>query len=542
MGGDLEYLMEVLGPGARSWAQRDGPSLSGYRVPSGPGGIRRGRPAGIVTTVAHRRAVGQTLTMNVLILGGGPAGVTAALRAAELGANVTLLERTLLGGTCTDDGCAPTRVLARAARLVRDAAQAPAYGIALPPAEVDFAALLSETQRIIYRLHEKKQLRHHLERVGVTVHEETGDARFVGPRQVALSDGQRFGADRIIVCVGGHARRLPIPGEELALTHSDIWGLDRLPRSMSIVGGAATGVQLATIFDSFGTRVRLLELAPRLLPGEDELVSATLASSLRERGVEVVTGIGGVQRLERRTRGVRLVFSDSAGAERFADDDVVVFAVGWPANVEQLDPMAAGVTAERGRIMVDDTLRTSAEGVFAAGDATGRMMLVQSAILEGRAAATNAVTDGHQVAGHGIVPHGGFTDPEYGSVGLTEEAASRLGPVVSATVPYDDIDRAVVDGRTEGACKLVFAADDRRLVGAHVVGEQAVEVVQLAAAAMAAGMTAEAIGGVELAYPTYTSIIGLTARQAVRQMEAEAQDRAAPLGRPSPEWESTSRG
>lgn len=491
--------------------------------------------------MAHLGSVGETVRVNVLVLGGGPAGVTAALRAAELGANVSLLERTLLGGTCTDDGCAPTRVLARAARLVRDAAQAPTYGIALPPAEVDFAALLSETQRIIYRLHEKKQLQHHLERVGITVHEETGDARFVGLRHIRLPDGRHFEADRIIVCVGGHARRLTIPGGELALTHSDIWGLDHLPRSMSIVGGAATGVQLATIFDSFGTRVRLLELAPRLLPSEDELISATLATSLTERGVEVVTGIGGVERLERRNGGVRVVFSDAAGGEHYADDDVAVFAVGWPANVEQLDPTAGGVTTERGRIVVDDTLRTTGEGVFAAGDATGRMMLVQSAILEGRAAATNAVTDGYQTAGHGIVPHGGFTDPEYGSVGLTEEAASRLGPVEAATVPYSDIDRAVVDGRTEGACKLIFGAGDRRLMGAHVVGEQAVEVVQLAAAAMAAGMTAEAIGGVELAYPTYTSIIGLTARQAVRQMDATEQGPASAQGRPSPEWESTSR-
>ncbi len=482
------------------------------------------------------------MRVNVLVVGGGPAGVTAALRAAELGANVTLLERTLLGGTCTDDGCAPTRVLARAARLVRDAAQAPAYGIALPPAEVDLATLLSETQRIIYRLHEKKQLRHHLERVGVTVHEKTGEARFVGPRRIGLPDGREFAADRIILCVGGHARRLPLPGAEVALTHSDIWGLDRLPRSISIVGGAATGVQLATIFESFGTRVRLLELAPRLLPGEDALISSTLAAALGQRGVEILTGIGGVERLEQRAGRIRLSYRDAAGAERIVDDDVVVFAVGWPANVEPLEVAAAGVTVERGRIVVDDTLRTTAEGIFAAGDATGRMMLVQSAIFEGRVAAANAVTDGQAVAGHRIVPHGGFTDPEYGSVGLTEEAAAGGGPILAATVPYTDIDRAVVDGRTEGACELIFSADASKLLGAHVVGEQAVEVVQLAAAAMAAGMTAEAIGRVELAYPTYTSIVGLTARQAVRQLEGREHVSSDARERLSPEWESTSRG
>ncbi len=491
--------------------------------------------------MAHLVTAPQTDVMEVLIIGGGPAGVTAALRAADLGARVTLLERTWLGGTCTDDGCAPTRVLARAARLVRDAAQASAYGIALPPAKVDLAALLSETQRIVYRLHEKKQLRHHLERVGVTVHEETGDARFIGGLAVGLPDGRRFEAERIIVCVGGHARRLPILGGELALTHSDIWGLDRLPESMSIVGGAATGVQLATIFDSFGTRVRLLELAPRLLPAEDELISSILTASLNERGVEVLTGIGGVERLERRGHGVGLVYRDGAGTEQIKVDDMIVFAVGWPANLEGLDPGAAGVSVERGRIRVDETLRTSAEGIFAAGDTTGRMMLVQSAILEGSVAALNAVTDGQEVAGHGVVPHGGFTDPEYGSVGLTEEGAERLGPIVAATVPYTDIDRAVIDGRTDGACKLVFSADDRSLVGAHVVGEQAVEVVQLAAAAMAAGMTSDALGALELAYPTYTSIVGLTAREAVRKMKARQEVGTTDLARPWPEWESTSR-
>jgi dihydrolipoamide dehydrogenase len=175
-------------------------------------------------------------------------------------------------------------------------------------------------------------------------------------------------------------------------------------------------------------------------------------------------------------------------------------------------------------VAVDDTLRTSAPHIFAAGDITGRMMLVQSASDEARTAAENAVRGAGRRDAHAIVPHGGFTDPEYGSVGLTEEAAraqeekEESHGVAAAVVPYADLDRAVIDGRTEGFCKLIVSRASRQILGAHVVGEQALEVIQIVAAGMAAGMRVEQLAELEIAYPTFAGIVGLAARQISREL------------------------
>ncbi|MGI8858760.1 MAG: FAD-dependent oxidoreductase, partial [Rubrobacteraceae bacterium] len=281
---------------------------------------------------------------EIIVIGGGPAGVTAALRARELGASVALVERGNLGGTCTNDGCVPTRVLAHAARLVRDAEQYADYGLEGNPPKVDFARLLNRTQRIVYEVQEKKQLRSRLEEAGVHVFDRVGDARFVDRNALALGDGTTLRAERFVLCAGGHARRLPFPGAEHALTHSDVWKMKSLPPSVAVVGGAATGCQLASVFAAFGARVTLLEVAPRILPGEDEVVSGGVAGAFSARGIEVVTGAGGVERIERRNGGVRLFYSRGGGGCSL-DAGAVVLAVGWPGNAEGLNLEAAGVEA-----------------------------------------------------------------------------------------------------------------------------------------------------------------------------------------------------
>lgn len=210
-------------------------------------------------------------------------------------------------------------------------------------------------------------------------------------------------------------------------------------------------------------------------------------------------------------------------------------------NTEQLNLKAAGVETSRGYIVVDDTLQTTAANIFAAGDITGRMMLVQSATQEGRIAAENALLEDRRLFNHVVVPHGGFTDPEYGSVGLTEKQAAEAGEYIAAVVPYADLDRAVIDGRTEGFCKLIMTPDGEKLLGAHVVGEQAVEVVQIAAVGMASGIGVRQLAELELAYPTFTAIIGLAARQLVRQLgqapPAPAWRALCPVDSRPAEWE-----
>lgn len=489
-----------------------------------------------------------TPSYDLIILGGGPAGVTAALRASELAPNakIALLERNRMGGTCTNDGCVPTRALAKAARLMRDADQFAAYGLTGAPPTVNLPALLARTQQIVYTIQEKKQLIQHLQASGVDVFTETGDARFVDAHTLETTRGGHFQAEKFILCVGGHARRLPFPGAEHTLTHSDVWSLHTLPRSVAIIGAAATGCQLASIFRDFGAEVWLLELAPRILPAEDIHVSEAVEASFRRKGIQVLTGFGGVARIEKTPNGLQLIppppqeipptpLNSPAFPSPLPPVEAIILAVGWPGNVEGLNLPAAGIMPERGFIPVNEHLQTPAPHIFAAGDITGRMMLVQSAGHEARVAAENAILGLHQTYGHYIVPHGGFTDPEYGSVGVTEAQAENALTVV---VPFADIDRAVIDGHTDGFCKLIVSKETHQILGAHVVGEQAVEIVQLIAASMAAGSRIEQLAALELAYPTYTAIVGLAARRIAYELNLitlSPQWRA--LQRRGAEWE-----
>lgn len=456
---------------------------------------------------------------EVVVVGGGPAGVTAALRARELGAEVALVERGRMGGTCTNDGCVPTRVLAKAARLVRDAEQFADYGLVGEAPRVDFPRLLEKTMGIVDDVHEKKRLVERLDSAGVSVFDGVGYARFVGENVLELGDGREVEAERFVLCAGGHARRLPFPGGEHALVNSDVWNMKALPESVAIIGAAATGCQLASVFAAFGARVHLLDLAPRILPGEDESISNGITQAFERRGIEVLVGIGGVEEIEKLGEKVYRLRYTHDGEPRSLDVGAVIVAAGWPGNADVLNPEVAGIeVGKNGYLRVDDTLRTTASHVFAAGDITCRMMLVQGATHEGEIAAENAVLDGSRSQRHAIVPHGGFTDPEYAGVGSTEEEARELEDCVVAVVPYADLDRGIIDGRGEGSCKLIVSRKTRRILGAHILGEQAVEITQVVATAMRAGMRVEGLADLELAYPTFTAVVGLAARRIVREL------------------------
>jgi dihydrolipoamide dehydrogenase len=244
-----------------------------------------------------------------------------------------------------------------------------------------------------------------------------------------------------------------------------------------------------------------------------------VAEAFERRGIEIVTGIGGVEKIERENGRLSLFYAKNDETHTlFAE--TIIFAVGWSGNVEGLNLEAVGVETRRGGyVQVDDSLRTSAPHIFAAGDITGRMMLVQSATNEGNLAAEQSVLGGEHGYRHTIVPHGGFTDPEYASVGLTENRARSEGyDYAVAVIPYAELDRGVVDGHTEGFCKLLVDRESRQILGAHIVGEQAVEVVQIVATAMRAGMPVEQLADVEFAYPTFTAIVGIAGRRALREL------------------------
>jgi pyruvate/2-oxoglutarate dehydrogenase complex dihydrolipoamide dehydrogenase (E3) component len=475
---------------------------------------------------------------DVIVIGGGPAGVTAALYARELGAKVALVERYRMGGTCTNDGCVPTRVLAKAARLARDAGQFEQYGLEGEKPQLNFERLISRTQQVVYQIQEKKQLVKHLLETGVEVYFGQGEARFLDAHRLAVGQKLELEAEKMILCAGGFARRLAFPGAEYTLTHSDVWSLKKLPESVAIIGAAATGCQLGSIFAGFGSQVHLLEIAPKILPIEDETTSLWMQEVFQRSGIDLHPGIGGISRIVKEN-GILHIFFMQDNVEQSLAVSAVIQSVGWPGNLESLNLSAAGVESLSGYVKVDDSLRTTASNIYAAGDLTGRMMLVQTASYEARVAAENAVLGTHQSYLHQVVPHGGFTDPEYGSVGLTEAQARERGTYVSALVPYSEMDRAVIDGYQDGFCKLIVSPQDGLILGAHVVGEQALEIVHLVAAGMVAGMTVFKLADLEIAYPTYTAVVGLAARQVARQLGGTP---LAPqwrvLGRlPLPEWE-----
>lgn len=270
---------------------------------------------------------------NIIVIGGGPAGVTAALRASELGTKVTLVERGQIGGTCTIDGCVPTRVLAKASRLLRDAEQFEEYGLIGQVPKLDFLRLLKQTQQVVLHMQEKKHPIDLLNSVGVKTYTESGVARFTDAHTITLANGKSLQAEKFILCAGGRSRRLDFPGAEYALTHQDLWSLKQLPRSIVIAGAAATGCQLASIFKIFGSQVMMLERSSRILAAEDELVSNTVQNAFNRSGIQIITNITNVERIEKNEQGLTLFYSRDNEVNAL-QTEAVILSAGWVGNLE----------------------------------------------------------------------------------------------------------------------------------------------------------------------------------------------------------------
>jgi pyruvate/2-oxoglutarate dehydrogenase complex dihydrolipoamide dehydrogenase (E3) component len=457
------------------------------------------------------------ISCDVAVIGSGPAGIVAALRAADLGARTVLVSRGAFGGMAANDGPVPVRTLAHAARLLRDARQLGRYGIAAGAPAFDYAALLARVGEVVGEVRARSSFRPQLDALGVTILEHAGAARFVGSHALTTRDAG-LQARKVIICTGGKSRQLPVPGFELTVTHSDAFALTSVPESMIVLGAGATGVQVASIFHAFGTRVNLFQAGPRILPAEDEDVSRAVAGALRESGVEIHVDFGAVGRFERAPGGVRMTYGRN-GDLRSAEARLAVAAVGWVADTSELAPDVAGVALdERGFLKVNAQLRTSAGHVFAAGDGIGRMMLVPQAIESGFIAATNAVQGTSHSVPAQAAPTGSFTDPEYAQVGLTEAQAREKHRVIIAVIPFDTTTRTIIDGHTYGFCKLVADAESRLVLGCHIVGERAVEIAQLAALAMAGAMTVDSLARVPLSYPTYGAVLARVAAKAAHEL------------------------
>jgi pyruvate/2-oxoglutarate dehydrogenase complex dihydrolipoamide dehydrogenase (E3) component len=456
--------------------------------------------------------------IDVLVIGGGPAGVIAALRAADAGAKTTLVTRDGFGGMAANDGPVPVRTLAHAARLIRDAGQLGRYGIVVGEPSLNFPRLLARVREVVQEVQEHSTFRSQIDSLGVTVHENTGNARFVDAHTLETASGLRLNAAKTIICTGGISRQLTVAGSELTATHSDAWSLTCIPESILVLGGGATGAQVASVFNAFGSKIQLFHAGPRILATEDEEVSCAVANGFRSSGMLVRENFGTIDSFEKTPAGVRMWFSKD-GHRDSAEASLVVSAIGWTANTADLGLASAGVnTDERGFVRVDEFLRTSSPNIFAAGDVTGKLMLVPQAIQQGFVAATNAVRGPTLRDGDQVAPVGSFTDPEYAQVGLTEAKARERHDIAAAKVDFDSTSRTIIDGRTYGFCKLIVDRQTRLILGCHVVGERAVDITQIAAVAMAAGMRVDDLARVPLSFPTYAGALGRVAAKITREL------------------------
>jgi pyruvate/2-oxoglutarate dehydrogenase complex dihydrolipoamide dehydrogenase (E3) component len=465
--------------------------------------------------------------LDVVVVGAGPAGVVAALRAADLGAKTALVTRDEFGGMAANDGPVPVRTLAHAARLMRESRQLGQYGIAVSEPALDYRQLLTRVREVTNDVRAHSAFRGQIDSAGVAVHECAGIGRFVDPHTIETESGLRLHAEKVIVCTGGVPRRLSVPGVEYTATHSDAWSLTAVPPSMLVIGAGATGAQVASVFNAFGSRVQLFQAGPRILPTEDEDVSAAVAVAFRAAGMMVREDFGTIESFEKTADGVRMKFSKD-GVRDSTEASVVVVAVGWVANTAELNLEAAGVeTDHRGYVRVDAHLSTSAAHIFAAGDVTGHLLLVPQALQEGFVAGTNAVLGATTMLPPGPIPIGSFTEPEYAQVGLTEAAARQTHDVVTGIIRFDSTTRTIIDGRTNGFCKLIVDRATYNILGCHVVGERAVDIVQVATIAMAGGMRVDDLARVPLSFPTYAGILGRLAASVARRLNLTARGQAS---------------
>jgi dihydrolipoamide dehydrogenase len=435
-----------------------------------------------------------------------------------LGAQTVVVTSGEFGGTAANDGPVPVRTLAHAARLMRDARQLADYGIVVGEPILDYQRLLARVQQVVGEVRTHSARLPDFSSLGITVHEHVGEARFVDPHTIETESGLRLEADRFILCTGGASRKLPLPGFELTCTHSDVWGLKSVPPSIIVVGGGDSGSQVASIFNDFGSRIQIFQHGPRIVPSADETVSAEVERGFRASGIDVRTNFGTLESFEKTAAGVRMNFSKD-GIRDHAEAAVIVVAVGWVANTATLNLPAAGVELdERGFVQVNDCLQTSAPHIFAAGDITGRLMLVPQALQEGFTAGTNAVQDAQEPYISTISPVGSFTNPEYAQVGFTEAQARQSHDVLSTVVPFSSVARTIIDGRTSGLCKLITDRKTCRILGCHLVGERAVEIAQIAAVVMAGGIRVDDLLRLPITFPTYAGILTRAAAAASHEL------------------------
>jgi len=431
---------------------------------------------------------------DLIIIGGGPGGYETASEAAAKGLKVILFERDRLGGTCLNRGCIPTKCLCASAKRLNDIRHADMLGIAVSEASVDFTSVRKRLVEIT------DTLREGVESVLKDVEVIKTEAS-LAPGPAVVADGIVYNAPEIIIATGSSPANLRVDGGETALSSDDVLALETIPESMVIIGGGVIGLEFASVFSSFGSKITVVEYCKEILPGFDRDIAKRLRSYLSRHGIDFVTGAE-VQAVENGKR-VRYLHK---GKEKNVEAECVVSAVGRrPVVPDGL--VATGIaTDSRGFIVTDDRFRTTAPGVYAIGDVNGRCMLAHAASAQGRTVLGENV-------GLGTVPAVVFTDPECASVGITSEKADETGrEYITVKLPYGSNGKALASGESDGIIKLIVDKKSGLIAGCHCLCAHAADLIAEASTAMNAGITARRLASEFVhAHPTLSELLASAA-------------------------------
>jgi dihydrolipoamide dehydrogenase len=442
--------------------------------------------------------------VKLTIIGGGTGGYPAAIRAARLGAEVTLIEKDLLGGVCLNRGCIPTKALLQTANVINTMNNSEVFGVSCKGYNLNFKAAMDRKSAVSKQLCSGVQALLGAKKVKVI----KGTATLVDNKTVQIQEtGEKITSDAILISTGSKPIVLPIEGIDGpdVLDSTDALAMESLPKSVVIIGGGVISCEFAQVLRTFGSDVTILELMPAILPGIDTAISSTLHKSLEAAGVKIFNNAN-VKKIVNKKKGENVVTYEVDGKEQTCKADKILATVGRKPALDALNLDKIGIACEKGAIVVNEYMETNVPGVFAAGDIVGGIMLAHLATAEAECAAKNIVGEVSKM-NYRVVPACIYTDPEIASVGLSEEEAKKVADIKVGTFPFRGNGKAMVLNETEGMVKVIADKKYGEILGVHIIGPHATDMISEAVLGMTIEMTAEELAHAIHPHPTLTEAI-----------------------------------
>jgi dihydrolipoamide dehydrogenase len=449
---------------------------------------------------------------DLAVIGAGPGGYVAAIRASQLGMKTAIVEREHLGGICLNWGCIPTKALLRSSELFHTMRHAPDFGLAADNVRFDMARVVERSRKVAERL--SNGVAYLMRKNKITVID--GTARLMGQGRIAVAGktGEalpEIEAAHIIVATGARARTLPglSPDGRLIWTYREAMVPESLPPSLLIIGSGAIGIEFASFYRSLGAEVTVVEMLPRILPAEDAEISGLAGKAFARQGIAIHTDTR-VERLVKDAESVTAHLSKPGGKTETLTAARVILAIGIAGNVEGLGLEGQGVKIEKGHIVVDEWFRTDASGIYAIGDVAGPPWLAHKASHEGVICVEKiAGLEGVHKMDTTAIPSCTYSAPQVASVGFTEEAARAAGHDLKiGRFPYSANGKAIAQGETEGLVKTIFDTRTGALLGAHIVGAEATELIHSLVVAKSLETTEAELMAAIFPHPTLSEMIG----------------------------------